>query len=558
MNSTKTIEWQSDRIDDYIICKLEDIKMNLAKLALCESYDLKLGKVDAHDINTIVYDNTAVKSPYGGISHLSIGATAVLMASFGEFPIPPEVAEYIKMRWEDENVNTDNFPTSAELYEKGKAIVEAFLENDIPYYAAVALTGACFIECAWDVHVYNKLEKDGGGVGGTNGWAGCGEGLFGLTFWTQKEKIIKKLGLNSAWKSAEAYNNSNSHLCDEDEETWIEILMTYLELCAKKQYDVLGDEDADYNDQETQAKTLFSSYLWKAGQGVDPDFDGMKKTAERYMNTHKKQSSNPRYKPIDGFAQQVCISILLDQYLHNEKSPNFDCIGIDYGIDIDGTAFGSGSWISDIGLRRGGSSRGNSSRRMNKEDRNRAKGKGGSKGEEKLTQEQINKQIGQQGNYDTDTNIVDTWNGENQNEETVFDAYNAARYMLANSSASSQHACAKYVRLGLMHGGIKMQSWPNWAFKYDAEKFLNKFGFKHIATIAYKDQKLFKPLIGDVAVYKKGENDKVPGHICMWTGTCWCSDFRQNNMILYGGLQKYAKVYRFAGKKKINEKDIIV
>lgn len=80
---------------------------------------------------------------------------------------------------------------------------------------------------------------------------------------------------------------------------------------------------------------------------------------------------------------------------------------------------------------------------------------------------------------------------------------------------------------------------PRWAWMYI--NFLPKIGFKHIGT--YKE-KGYSPIPGDIAVYFKNGNPNVPGHICMWTGIQWCSDFRQNNMIVYPST-KEAYIFRF-------------
>jgi hypothetical protein len=114
----------------------------------------------------------------------------------------------------------------------------------------------------------------------------------------------------------------------------------------------------------------------------------------------------------------------------------------------------------------------------------------------------------------------------------------ACQWIITHSHTSTQHACAKYVRQAIEAGGISTAGRPTWAWKY--MNYLPTIGFKYIGNF----QRGFKAEPGDIAVYMKNGNPNVPGHICMWTGVQWCSDFRQNSMIVYGGT-KEAKVFRF-------------
>lgn len=116
---------------------------------------------------------------------------------------------------------------------------------------------------------------------------------------------------------------------------------------------------------------------------------------------------------------------------------------------------------------------------------------------------------------------------------------NACEWLQKNSHTESTHRCAKYVRMAIEAGGLSTAGRPTWAWMYI--NFLPKIGFKHIGTYV---QNGYTPEPGDIAVYLKGGNTKVPGHICMWTGIQWCSDFKQNNMIVYRNT-KEAYIFRF-------------
>ena len=336
MSEIKTIDWQSDRACHYVLSKLNDMKMNISKMFIEDVIGEDLGEEDTLSENTVIYNNEAVDGLFPGYpSKLSVDATIALMMSYGDFPIPEEIRKYLVDVFEQGLIKDDSFPVSDDIYEKGRAILDAFIESGLPYYSACALTGATFVECGWNVHVYNSTEASGGGVGGTSDWSGCGEGLFGLTFWTQKEKMIKTLGYNHTYRIPDTqgkYNdNRATHLCDLDEEQWIEMAKEYLKNTAKKDYEVLSNEDAPQSDDDL-IEILSASYLWKAACGLDPTWDNVKETTLKYQNTHKKMHGESSVH--DGFGTQICISIALDKYLHDEKVVDMHDIGLDISFDI--------------------------------------------------------------------------------------------------------------------------------------------------------------------------------------------------------------------------------
>jgi hypothetical protein len=121
----------------------------------------------------------------------------------------------------------------------------------------------------------------------------------------------------------------------------------------------------------------------------------------------------------------------------------------------------------------------------------------------------------------------------------------ASNWVHTHAASFSMHQCAKYVRMGIEAGGLSTAGRPNWAWKYI--NYLPTIGFKFIDKVdnSYKGEKgPYRPEPGDIAVYTKGGNQSVPGHICMWTGAEWASDFRQKNMIVYKTTPK-AYIFRF-------------
>ena len=102
--------------------------------------------------------------------------------------------------------------------------------------------------------------------------------------------------------------------------------------------------------------------------------------------------------------------------------------------------------------------------------------------------------------------------------------------------------CAKFVRMAIEAGGISTIGRPIWAWKY--VDYLPTIGFKHLCSVTRAQESNFKAEPGDIAVYQKGGNPNVPGHICMFTGVKWTSDFKQNSMFVYQSTNT-AHIYRF-------------
>ena len=98
---------------------------------------------------------------------------------------------------------------------------------------------------------------------------------------------------------------------------------------------------------------------------------------------------------------------------------------------------------------------------------------------------------------------------------------------------TSSGKCAMYVRQFLEAGGLDLTGHPVSAKDYAC--FLPKIGFTNIANIASRaEQTKFtenEAVPGDVAVMEHGTH----GHICLWTGKAWVSDFIQRNMWPYQG-----------------------
>ena len=114
-----------------------------------------------------------------------------------------------------------------------------------------------------------------------------------------------------------------------------------------------------------------------------------------------------------------------------------------------------------------------------------------------------------------------------------FNVQAALNWAKNNVHIKSTGYCAKYVRMMIEAGGLSTAGRPGSAYQYAS--FLPKIGFKHINSLFGKkaqaewSNKEAQP--GDISVMAHGKH----GHICMWTGKQWVSDFVQNNMWPYTG-----------------------
>lgn len=98
----------------------------------------------------------------------------------------------------------------------------------------------------------------------------------------------------------------------------------------------------------------------------------------------------------------------------------------------------------------------------------------------------------------------------------------AAEYATENAEKSSVGLCALYVRKAINAGGI-----PLWrcgsAWRYN--KVLSILNFEEVAT----GEEL---KVGDIVVFQPIGGRKH-GHIAIWNGHQWVSDFRQRNIIVH-------------------------
>ena len=108
-----------------------------------------------------------------------------------------------------------------------------------------------------------------------------------------------------------------------------------------------------------------------------------------------------------------------------------------------------------------------------------------------------------------------------------------AYYITKNKVQKSRTMCAGYVIIAMWHGGCPIGLLPAYAYN----KTLPQMGFEEISVKGYK------PMKGDISVLPT--NKYTPfGHIAVYNGEQWVSDFKQKSIYPSGA-------YRTVGKYQI-------
>ncbi len=123
-----------------------------------------------------------------------------------------------------------------------------------------------------------------------------------------------------------------------------------------------------------------------------------------------------------------------------------------------------------------------------------------------------------------------------------FNIDKAVKELNSNSNSNSLGKCAKFVRFALEAGGINTNGRPGSAKDYDS--FLENRGFSVINKSGYT------PKVGDIVVIEsfQGKNFHEHGHIQMWNGEKWVSDFRQSGFWPGGDYRNSKPSYKIIRK----------
>ena len=117
-----------------------------------------------------------------------------------------------------------------------------------------------------------------------------------------------------------------------------------------------------------------------------------------------------------------------------------------------------------------------------------------------------------------------------------FNTEKAAEYVTENAAPRSKTCCAWYVMRAMHAGGCPISIYPAWAYKY----ILPLHNFEKV------DKQNYRPKKGDIVVI---ENSKAHfwGHIAMYNGEIWVSDFKQRSMNPYRKSYPY-EIFRYKDK----------
>ncbi len=102
-----------------------------------------------------------------------------------------------------------------------------------------------------------------------------------------------------------------------------------------------------------------------------------------------------------------------------------------------------------------------------------------------------------------------------------FNKQRAADYATAHALSRSHTCCAWFVMKAMWAGGKPCPILPAADYRY----ILPSMGFKEIAKERYR------PQTGDIVVFPR-VGKHIWGHIAIWNGRQWVSDFRQKNLIV--------------------------
>jgi len=104
---------------------------------------------------------------------------------------------------------------------------------------------------------------------------------------------------------------------------------------------------------------------------------------------------------------------------------------------------------------------------------------------------------------------------------TGYSVDKAVIHLNEHACKKSHNCCALYVAAAIHAGGLK----PVLLRACDYSWYLPKIGFQSVPTDNYKPRK------GDIVVFPQVKNH-IFGHIAMWNGNQWVSDFKQRGIIV--------------------------
>ena len=131
-------------------------------------------------------------------------------------------------------------------------------------------------------------------------------------------------------------------------------------------------------------------------------------------------------------------------------------------------------------------------------------------------------------------------------EKQKYDVDKAVEHLENNANEKSISKCARFVRKAIDAGGINTNNRgtnSDLAKNYDVN--LEKWGFENVEI---RDLKSYNPFKGDVAIIQNYPGGSTAGHMQMFSGKQWISDFKQQDFWPGSGYKNNTpsfKIYRY-------------
>ena len=109
-------------------------------------------------------------------------------------------------------------------------------------------------------------------------------------------------------------------------------------------------------------------------------------------------------------------------------------------------------------------------------------------------------------------------------ERQGFSVNAASRYLIEHAYEKSHNRCAWHIMCAMNAGGQPVPLLRACDYEWYFKRFLST-QFYEVSIDGYIPEK------GDIVVFPKVANHPY-GHIAMWTGSQWVSDFKQRNIIV--------------------------
>lgn len=233
----------SDNRDEILFRELSRLVVNIYK-EWYEAIGVDLGDTK----NSVEYHNYLINNPItirGAGGRLDFGDLNTTLT------LPPDLqAEYEQIKkfntWQEYSAKaTEWCNTFTQEYGWGGGV-------------SLAFTAVMTYECSLNTTLKNEKEYRGGGAKGTEGW-NCGEGVCGFTFWSTKERIIRRFNADprhhQALPVSWAMYQKGPHICDLDlHDALLMVVLYYSNLIPR-----LNGVDI--------ATAVAEIYLEKAGRG---------------------------------------------------------------------------------------------------------------------------------------------------------------------------------------------------------------------------------------------------------------------------------------------------